>query len=523
MAVGGLSPAAAQQRLTDQLAPRIDAPHPVTAGTTTTTLVPADAGLGVDYAASVRAVGGGSSWSPRHIALVLLGGSAATAAVATVDQPRLDAAVQGVATRVDRRPSDAGLALRDGSYRVTKGRTGLELQQPAAAAALVDGWLGEAPVALPVAATDPAVTTAEAEQVRTAVAQPALSGPVRVRAGDAGRFSVTPAMIRTALTFPAKDGTLAASLDADALRKAAEPALRTVVSSRPRDARVRLVGGEPKVVPAVDGTEVSASALAAAVEPVLTKDGSERTATVELTGAKAAFSTADAKALGITEVTGEFTTYFPYAEYRNVNIGRAAELINGTVVRPGKTFSLNKVVGERTRANGFTEGFIISGGKFKRELGGGVSQSATTTYNAMFFAGLTDIEHEPHTLYIDRYPPGREATVAWPNLDMEFGNDTRYGVLVAAEVTRATPSRRGSITVTMWSTKTWDKVTSTTPQKSNFTTGRDLVDDSASCEPQVPAQGFDVSYARLFYRDGQVAKRQNFSWRYGPTDRIRCD
>ena len=52
--------------------------------------------------------------------------------------------------------------------------------------------------------------------------------------------------------------------------------------------------------------------------------------------------------------------------------------------------------------------------------------------------------------------------------------------------------------------------------------GRDITDTSPSCEPQAPAQGFDVSYARLFYRDGKVAKRENFSWRYGPTDRISC-
>ena len=71
---------------------------------------------------------------------------------------------------------------------------------------------------------------------------------------------------------------------------------------------------------------------------------------------------------------------------------------------------MNGIVGERTAANGFVEGFVIEGGKFKRELGGGVSQSATTTFNAMFFAGLKDVEHRPHTLYIDRYPAGREAT-----------------------------------------------------------------------------------------------------------------
>lgn len=57
-----------------------------------------------------------------------------------------------------------------------------------------------------------------------------------------------------------------------------------------------------------------------------------------------------------------FTTYYPHADYRNINIGRAAELVNGTVLEPGEIFSLNDTVGERTVANGFTEGYIISNG-----------------------------------------------------------------------------------------------------------------------------------------------------------------
>ena len=101
---------------------------------------------------------------------------------------------------------------------------------------------------------------------------------------------------------------------------------------------------------------------------------------------------------------------------------------------------LNGVVGERTRENGFTEGFIISNGVFKEDLGGGVSQMATTTFNAMFFAGLKDLEHKPHSFYIDRYPVGREATVAWPTVDLKFENDTPYGVLIQASVTPSTPS-----------------------------------------------------------------------------------
>ena len=113
------------------------------------------------------------------------------------------------------------------------------------------------------------------------------------------------------------------------------------------------------------------------------------------------------------------------------------------MLKPGETFSLNDTVGERTRENGFTEGFIISNGIFKEDLGGGVSQMATTTFNAMFFAGLKDVEHKPHSFYIDRYPVGREATVAWGSVDLRFRNDTPYGVLIQAGVTPEHPVDAG--------------------------------------------------------------------------------
>jgi vancomycin resistance protein YoaR len=329
-------------------------------------------------------------------------------------------------------------------------------------------------------------------------------------------------MLAASIEFLPQNGTLVPALDAKKLRRNAQPAIKRVELVEPRNATVRLVKGKPKVIPAVDGTTVVADDLKKAIEPVLTKPAAERTVSVQLTGAKATFSTADAKKLGIKQVTGQFTTYFPYLPYRNINIGRAAALINGTLLKPGDVFSLNQIVGERTKANGFTEGFIIKDGRFRKELGGGVSQSATTTFNAMFFAGLKDVFHKPHGLFIDRYPAGREATVAWPSLDLKFQNDTKYGVLVQAYIVKGTPSRKGSITVKMWSTKTYDKIVATQPIKSNFKPGRDVTDDSKNCEPTSPVQGFDVSYQRLFYQNGSVVRRENFSWRYAPTDRVTC-
>ena len=519
--VGGLSREEATDKLRRELQPRENTAIPVVVDGANDRVRPDEAGLTVDHARSIDLAGGRRSLDPRRLARALTGGGPSEVVVA-VDQERLEAAVEDLARRVDREPVNGSVSYDGTKVRLGQSRVGIVVQQPAAAVALVERFpSGGDPVTLPAQLVQPDVDDADTERTADEVARPAVAAPVKVRVGSS-TISITPAMIAKSLSFEARDGDLRPDLDAALLRRFAEPALRDAGLTQPRDATVRLAGNRPTVVPSVDGTTVTAANLRQAVEPALTRTGTRRAARVPVTAAAAEFSTADARALGITEVTGRFTTRFPYLAYRNVNIGRAAELVDGTLLKPGEVFSLNRVVGERTRANGFTEGYIISGGKFRKELGGGVSQVATTTFNAMFFAGLKDVEHQPHTLYIDRYPPGREATVAWPNLDLKFQNDTRHGVLVQAEVVKAAPGRQGSITVTMWSTKTYDKIEATTPVRTRVTTGRDLTDDSPDCEPQEPATGFDVSYNRLFYRDGDVVKRQRFSWRYGPTDRIRC-
>lgn len=523
IAVGGLTTAEADQKLRAGLGDRATASILVGVGDEKAKVSPAGAGLEIDYAASIELAGGGRSADPRHIWHVLTGGSQ-TDAVIAADEAKLSAAVADLAKDLDSEPKDAKLSFDGDQVVQTKSSEGVVIDQSKAAGAIKKAYLGSGEVVdLPAKVSEPEITTAEVTKLATSYAKPAVSGPISVKADGADTFSVAASMIGDSIEFVPADGTLQPRLDPEKLRKRAEPAVATAGLNEPKNATVRLVDGKPKVIPAVNGTTITAADLAAAVEPVLTKSGKERTANVKPTSAKASFSTAEAEKLGVKQVTGEFTTYFPYAAYRNVNIGRAAELMNGTVLKPGDTFSLNGVVGERTKANGFVEGYIIQGGKFSKELGGGVSQVATTTYNAMFFAGLKDIQHQPHTLYIDRYPAGREATVAWPSVDLKFQDDTKYGVLVQAYVTKATPGSRGSITVKMWSTKTYDQITSSELARSNYTTGRTITDDDPKCEPQAPVRGFDVNYSRIFRNDGKVVKTDKFFWRYAPTNRIVCN
>ncbi|MFI5427564.1 VanW family protein [Aeromicrobium sp. UC242_57] len=205
-----------------------------------------------------------------------------------------------------------------------------------------------------------------------------------------------------------------------------------------------------------------------------------------------------------------------------MNQGRAAELINGTIIKPGGTFSFNDIVGERTVANGFTTGTVINGGVFREELGGGVSQVATTMYNAGFFGGMEDVEHHPHAFYINRYPKGREATVYFGSLDLRWKNPTEYGVLVRSYVEKSTPSSPGKMHVELWSTKVYDKITAGSSGERNGRAPGKQYDDTPACVPQAPINGFDIDIYRTFYKDGKKVKTETDTANYQAADHVIC-
>jgi len=155
---------------------------------------------------------------------------------------------------------------------------------------------------------------------------------------------------------------------------------------------------------------------------------------------------AEAAELGIVELVYEFTTEYACCQDRVHNIQLFADFMTGTIIGPGETISLNETVGRRTRERGFGPGGFISNGVIVSDIGGGVSQYATTIFNTAFFAGLEFPEYQAHSIYIGRYPFGREATISFPKPDLKIYNPTPYGVLIWNTYTDT------SITVQMFST-----------------------------------------------------------------------
>jgi hypothetical protein len=107
------------------------------------------------------------------------------------------------------------------------------------------------------------------------------------------------------------------------------------------------------------------------------------------------------------------------------------------VVWPGETFSLNEHVGRRTEAKGFVPAGMLVNGRLVDAVGGGVSQFATTFYNAVFYGGYEDVTHKPHSRYFSRYPEVNEATISWPSPDLQFRNDSDAPVFIKTQYTRS--------------------------------------------------------------------------------------
>ena len=160
--------------------------------------------------------------------------------------------------------------------------------------------------------------------------------------------------------------------------------------------------------------------------------GGLRTIFVALTPAFPELSTADVENMGLSSLGSQFVTYFDTRNTsRATNIALAAKLVDGAVVEPGETFSLNAAMGPRTANRGFDYAPVIAAdGVLRQGVGGGICQYATTLFNAVFFAGLPVVEREAHSLYISHYPIGRDATVAWGAVDFKFRNDTGRSIMI---------------------------------------------------------------------------------------------
>lgn len=514
--VGGLSTDEAAAVVAQEVEKRTQRAITIAIDDISLQVTPADAGLGVDVPASVSAAVG-RLWAPQEILPRLLG-TVDLEPVISVNPGALDAVVESLALDVDDPAREPSITYRDGEPVLRAGESGLVLDRGLMRDRLTEQFLTAERIAVSRSPQEPSVSAAEAQRVVGTDATAAVAHPITVLAQDGQRNAqavLSPVEIAAALRFTAADGSLVPVLDAEILRQGIASELAGFEQPG-RNAGFRIINDAPVVVPSITGLGVNPEELVRSVAAVLT-NAAPRQVQMGVGPIPPTLTTEQAQALGVTEKLSTFTQRYPFAPYRVTNIGQAADYINGTLVMPGETYSHNDTLRERTEANGYTEGYIIGpGGIFRKELGGGVSASATAMWTAAFFAGMEPVQVRAHSIWIPRYQPGLEATISWGNFDLKWRNPASTAVFITASTTST------SITITLWGTRQFDDIDAVSGPKRDIRAFTTVVSDDPECEPQEGQSGFRITVERVFRRAGLEVKRDSFNTTYRPSPTVRC-
>lgn len=115
---------------------------------------------------------------------------------------------------------------------------------------------------------------------------------------------------------------------------------------------------------------------------------------------------------------------------RVTNIARATELINGTVLMPGETYSVEQATVPYTEENGYVSGSAYENGQVVQNIGGGLCQVSTTLYNAVLYAELEIVTRSAHSMIVTYVEPSRDAAIAEGLKDLQFKNSYDTPILI---------------------------------------------------------------------------------------------
>jgi len=305
------------------------------------------------------------------------------------------------------------------------------------------------------------------------------------------------------------------TVDEDVVRAFLE-GLTERVDRAPVEARISREGTllqEPVEGRAIDLERATPALLAAVREeeivfalPVTT----ERLAPPPLPPAREAFG----------ERVGTWVSRVPGSRGRVHNVALAAERLDGALLPPHGVLSFNTAVGARTRSAGFRVAPVIVDGELVPGIGGGTCQVASTLHAAAFAGGFEILEHVPHSRPAGYVPLGLDATVVYPQVDLQLRNPYPWPVRV-----RAVMEGPRRLRVDLFGAGPGAAVDVGRRVVSRSEFGERVVED-----PTVPygtervtedgIPGYTVQRIRTVHRDGAPPVREERFIRYPPTDRI---
>ncbi|MGP5003489.1 VanW family protein [Corynebacterium casei] len=510
--ISRMEPAAAIDKLQSELGSATTEPVSVTAGERTAEFIPEQAGMSLDFETAVNSIPE-ASMNPFSRLAAFVGSPNEIDVDADVDAQALEPVINRLEGELSFDATDGQVAIEEGEVRTVDAVLGQGVDRAQLEENVTSNWLDPEGVEVEPIEVEPAITQDKVDEFADGPAKAALNGALELK----GRSDVTATLdeevISSFVAVERVEDNLELAINTEHAQELFDATLADTETEM-QNAQISFASGSMQVTPHSDGEIIDwETTLDGFDKRVVGEEPREWEAAYE--DEEATFTTEQAQNASFDQTVGEFTTS-GYSAASGRNIELTAQMVNGAVVSPGDTFSLNGYTGPRGTAQGFVESGIIIDGHAGTAVGGGISQFATTLYNASYFGGMTDVAHTPHSYYISRYPAGREATVYEGAIDLQFKNGSDYPVQIVTSV------GGGSVTVKLMGVKTVDvesvnngRWAPTSPQRMELT-GDD-------CSPSGGAPGFTTSDTRII-RDlnGNEMNRETTTTVYDPQPIVTC-
>lgn len=531
ISVGGMETPEAEQRLVEKLGAKVDDEVDLRAGVVSTSLDPNAVGLSVDWQGTLDRAGEQPLNPFTRLISVFWTKEVGIASV--IPDARLTDFLEKLGLQANFEPREGAIWFDRDEVKSAIPIDGQRLQIENSRDAVLEHWLDDGGVDLPV---DYTPTETDADEVRALirdVAEPAAEQDLTLLAStisdDGAEPPVTTVTTRPPapppvpgreraelpereiemvdpdspeavpilfprdrigeyLTFIREGDTLRAQFDADAAKGILEP-LISETEQEGRDATFAFSGDTASVVPAVQGRTVEWGPLLGGLPGQLTTVEEPRVMPVSYVGRDPELSTKEAEKAGIREPVGEFTVAVGAS-------GRAQSMIAalaGHYIPPGGSFSMSSLVGT---ASGNTSADAV----------------ATSLFNAAFEAGAQGLVRSSRGVDSAAFPAGRDATAS---SDVGFRNDQGTGLVIDAS------GSGGSVTVRLWGTKEYDVRISTAP-RNDITRPETRVVTAEGCTPSPGSDGYTARVSRTVRRGSETISNDSVSSSYPSQDRIEC-
>ncbi|ATZ09895.1 hypothetical protein BOR84_00735 [Corynebacterium striatum] len=508
--ISSMERTAAVEKLERELGDVETKPVNVTSGEKSSQLVPAESGLTLNYQKAVDGIPD-ASYNPVTRLFSFVKATQEIPVAVDIDDTALDGALERVKNELSFAPKDGMLELNNGQLKVTKPVLGQTVEPDDLKNGITENWLDPAGVEVEPVEVEPAINDDAIEAMRTGDVAKALDNPLTINGENNVAGTLRKDEIAQFVSIEAKDGKLELKVDTPKAQQLFEERMDGAQVPG-QNAKISFSGDKMNVTPSVDGSIIDWEKTLKDFDKRV--KGDERTWDADYKPDPAEYTTEMAEKATFNDTVSEFSTG-GFSGASGENIRRVAAQVDGAVVNPGETFSLNGYTGPRGTAQGYVESGIIINGHSGTAVGGGISQFATTLYNAAYFAGFEDVAHTPHSYYISRYPAGREATVYEGSIDLQFKNTTNTPVRIETDF------GGGKITVRFKGVKTYNVESVNNGRWATTQPTRMSVGEN--CSPSSGAPGFTTSDTRIIKDlSGREVSRETTTTVYDPQPIVSC-